>query len=567
MRLNRWITKSQKVALLGAATFFFGVAMIVTAPNKAASAGDCSDNAIVTCGASSASDLIAKIKADKGGDLAAIYAAYGLPAGEYERFASSAKRGVVYKDSGEVKVDGQTVGVASKSIGRVSKSYSQPVNIDGKTYHESKSTDVMQSDADVMVLFDANGNAQAIVINDCGNPVKVTPVNASCENLTIAATSDKLKYTLTVSAATTPAGSVPIQGYNFVVKDADGKTVDSKASTATAATDSYVTTVPGPGTYSVEASVRTAHGTKVSTACTGKIVVETPPPTPTPTAECKQLNAVASATDRLRYTLTATATTAEGATIKGYTYTVKNAAGAVVDTKTVTTTAATTTQEIVLPDYGTYTAAVSVDTSLGAKTAETCITTITAKAPDQPKTPNVSIVKTVDSVKSKEVAVGQTFTYQLTVKNTGDVVLKHVIVADKAPTGVTLLNADKGTIQNNTWTHQLPELQIGDSVIVLITAKVPDYRSGQLVNTACVNAPEVNPSQPNNDDACDNATVTVPAPVQPAPTPPPAPTLVVPQKTEVLPNTGAGSVIGVFVAVTGASMVAYQMVLGRKLGA
>ena len=49
----------------------------------------------------------------------------------------------------------------------------------------------------------------------------------------------------------------------------------------------------------------------------------------------------------------------------------------------------------------------------------------------------VTITKKVDGVKQKEVAVGQDFTYQIVVKNSGQVNLTNVVVGDVAPAGVT----------------------------------------------------------------------------------------------------------------------------------
>lgn len=49
--------------------------------------------------------------------------------------------------------------------------------------------------------------------------------------------------------------------------------------------------------------------------------------------------------------------------------------------------------------------------------------------------------KKVDGVEQKVVAVNQEFTYQLVVKNTGNVALKDVKVTDPAPKGVTMVRA------------------------------------------------------------------------------------------------------------------------------
>ena len=174
--------------------------------------------------------------------------------------------------------------------------------------------------------------------------------------------------------------------------------------------------------------------------------------------------------------------------------------------------------------------------------------------PVVPTNPNISITKTVNDTESITVGVGETFTYKLVVKNTGDVTMKQVVVRDDAPEGVTLLGASLGTVSGNMWTYTIPELKQGESVEVTMTAKVASYVAGVLVNTACVNAPEVNPNEPSKDDACDTANVTVTPPVTPQ----------TPQTPEVLPNTGVGSVIGLFGLATLVGAAIYRRILSRK---
>ncbi len=132
--------------------------------------------------------------------------------------------------------------------------------------------------------------------------------------------------------------------------------------------------------------------------------------------------------------------------------------------------------------------------------------------PPTPKNPGVSIDKKVDGVERKTVNVNQEFTYQLVVKNTGDVDLKNVKVSDNAPANVQFLSTDKGSVAGNKLTYTIPAFAIGASESINIKAKVIAEVAGDIVNTACVNAPEVNPNNPNDEDDCDDATVNVPTP-------------------------------------------------------
>ena len=73
---------------------------------------------------------------------------------------------------------------------------------------------------------------------------------------------------------------------------------------------------------------------------------------------------------------------------------------------------------------------------------------------------------------------------------------------------MTFIKASHGTVYGRSWTYTIPELKKGESKNFTITAKVPEYKSGYIKNTVCVDAPTV----PGNPDDCDDATVEVPKP-------------------------------------------------------
>lgn len=101
---------------------------------------------------------------------------------------------------------------------------------------------------------------------------------------------------------------------------------------------------------------------------------------PEPGAACSKLTS--SFISRTVRSLTATATTENGATITGYTFTVKDAAGKVVFTKNVTTTALKAVSgNFDLKTPGVFNATVVVHTSLGDKTAQGCVKEITIAMP------------------------------------------------------------------------------------------------------------------------------------------------------------------------------------------
>lgn len=192
-----------------------------------------------------------------------------------------------------------------------------------------------------------------------------------------------------------------------------------------------------------------------------------------------------------------------------------------------------------------------------------CLTSVTVQAPKpptapkpQPKTPGITITKNVkvdgdDYQKSEVITRNVNFKYQLIVTNTGDEALTHVVVTDKAPNGVSFLSATGATIVNNGINYTIPHLAVGQHVTITITAVVTGNVTDDIVNKACVNASEVNPTQPTKSDSCDTATVSETPPEQP-------------QENE-LPDTGAGSVVGIFGAAAVVGTISYRLYIGRKL--
>lgn len=226
---------------------------------------------------------------------------------------------------------------------------------------------------------------------------------------------------------------------------------------------------------------------------------------PEPVARCEQLTF--DRINRTDFKLHAQGFVDNGAKIKSYRFTVTDAAKNIVLTKDVSSSdAKVSSGQLSLTTAGKYSARVTVKTSEGDKTNNDCTTTFTLA---DAVSPAVSITKLVDGVASKTVDVNGEFSYQIVVSNIGAVNLKNTAVMDSTPTGVTLINASAGTIKNNQWAYTIPSLKIGESVSFTLKAKVATYLAGSLVNSACVNAAEVNPTQPNQSDACAEAVVTV----------------------------------------------------------
>lgn len=223
-----------------------------------------------------------------------------------------------------------------------------------------------------------------------------------------------------------------------------------------------------------------------------------------PAPECTGLSTpVVKDRTKLLYGFTANAKL-DGATLTGGSFTFGDGA----------TGAGTVSGASLIADHsyakgGTYTITATLNFSYwGRSVSKTCQTSLRIDVP------GVSIQKKVDDVESKEVEVGKEFVYSLVVKNTGNQTLTNVVVKDKAPTGVQFVKADVGKVTNGTdYLHTIPSLAPDASVTLKITAKATTFTPGNITNTACVNAPEVNPSEPTKDDGCDPAVITLPTPV------------------------------------------------------
>lgn len=109
--------------------------------------------------------------------------------------------------------------------------------------------------------------------------------------------------------------------------------------------------------------------------CGNLVYVTPPPPVKKPAAACSALAIVPISRTGIRLTATANAT--NGATISGYTYTIKDNHGMVVSTLKDTSTVTTSSLQTTIAKDGTYSATVVVATSLGDQTGTQCAKSFT----------------------------------------------------------------------------------------------------------------------------------------------------------------------------------------------
>lgn len=192
--------------------------------------GECDDNAIMRCGASSKSEFIDKVEANntgRNGDLPKIYGHFGLTSSQYADFEAHAQYGTFYRD-GRIEVAGQTVADNGHSMGRHSYSGSKAYSISGAgTYYYGTPTQRWAngtSSLPVMVWFDDNGEAKMVIMNPCGNPVpyfnKKSP-SYSCDALNKHAVSGK-KNTYKFSADASNNNLAKVTKFTYSYNDGSG---------------------------------------------------------------------------------------------------------------------------------------------------------------------------------------------------------------------------------------------------------------------------------------------------------------------------------------------------------
>lgn len=455
MKLSALYKKSPAIfgSFLAMSTLLLGV-FVVSQPALAL----CDDVNIVRCGLNESS-LGATIndfkgryaRNDSGGghrDFRAITHWSGLNAAQVQGMnAQNTKQGTLYRD-GRVTVAGRTVGKGAWLTARFGggrAGFVQVPNAPG-VFARKTVTDTARNSYPVIVMFDQNGQAVAAVVTDCANLVKFTPTIPPKPGVKIEKSVSKDKLNV---------------GERFIY------TIKVKNTGNVALKNVLVHDNEPPRIDFIKASQgKITRNPSNKDAGTWKFTIP-------------QLGVGQEREFRI--------------TAKVVKYTDKN----IVNTACVN--------------------APAVNKAQPKKWDDCAKVPVTVK---QPK-PSVQIKK---EVSKSNLNVGEVFEYKVTVTNNGDRDLKDLLVYDCQPANIQFLEADRGKIGNvrlpapkkgtapapcKGWSFVLPNLNINDSKSFVIKAKVTAYVETQIMNTACVNAKEVNPKNPEKPDSCDEVPVTV----------------------------------------------------------
>lgn len=478
------------------------------------------------------------IKDNKPSDLKAIYSNFGLSSSEYKRFKDTARPGKAHK-SGKVVVDGKIVMTDAWSIGRHQKSYSWKHKVGSKTYHASYSRDVFLSDGlDVLVMFDKNGEAEFVLMNACGNPMKgkKVQVNAKCEQLSKKQVSLN-KYEFTTKVSHSSNASV-----DKVVYYAGGKKIGESKSKSSGYKITHTFTSSTTVTSKVYFKVPGKQTKIVSSSdCQEKIVYKKP------FYECKSLKAAVKNEDEehTTYTLTVQTDQGNGATFKSVDYIVNGNAVAENAGKQ---------HEVKLENGKTHTIVAKVKFSLGGKTvSDECKTTVSPEKPFyacdvlRPEAINEEKTQFRFTVVASFGNGAELTDADFATWKTGDEGNKTVVE------GVTQKD-DEGNIY-----HEFEFEADGMERIVEATVNFGVLGSAKSVTCQAQVTPEEAPKCPIPG----KENLSPESPECKEDEKPEEPKEEVLGKETELPKTGAASVVGIFASMTGAGAAAHRLIVRR----
>ncbi|MCL2280608.1 DUF11 domain-containing protein [Candidatus Saccharibacteria bacterium] len=135
---------------------------------------------------------------------------------------------------------------------------------------------------------------------------------------------------------------------------------------------------------------------------------------------------------------------------------------------------------------------------------------VVARIREQPKTPSYDVEKKVNGVTHNAVRPGDTMTYTIVARNTGNVDLTNVKINDTLPAYYqsateVLPNGATGSIINNPHVVTIPKLAVGASATITITYKVKNQSAFECDETTnFINKVTSSTNEKNGEDRTDN---------------------------------------------------------------
>lgn len=92
---------------------------------------------------------------------------------------------------------------------------------------------------------------------------------------------------------------------------------------------------------------------------------------------------------------------------------------------------------------------------------------------DEVITPVVDSNITIEKTASEEkVRIGDTFTYEIKVTNTGDVASRPIVISDSLDNRLEFVSASVGSASNNNYSYTIDSLDVDETIIITITVRV-----------------------------------------------------------------------------------------------
>lgn len=522
---------------------FFGAMLAFGTTTSAAidNTPDCDTVAIIRCGEFSSSKLSSRVS--NNADIKKVFAAFGISPNDLK---GGYEQGVVWKDGRVTLSNGTVVATNATTAGRWNSAKPGMTRIGGTDRAYKMPTSYFVTEGQTAFIKMKNGKFQFAVIKSCGNPVVAKAVIPSvvCTGLAVKAVNPE-NFSFKASASVKNANFKKV---TYTVKR--GGTVVKTIVKENLNTVNY--NIATPGSYTVEAVITAnAFGERIDTPvgkCKGNFTVKEKV---TPEYVCKSLTAQ-QVGDRTSFVFTPTVAL-KAATFKSIRYTVTNQAGNTVATIDRTNLNPVSYTQNTTGKY-TVKAVVKVTVNGQERTATgTCVANFEVKpAPVTPLYECTKLNATVTAGKAN------TYTYTLAYIADGGAKLTKVMV-----------DFGDGTAAKEIALADLPTFEYtyakaGTYTTTATLTFVIDNKTAEAKNLNCATKVTIEEEQKCPVPGKEHLPVDSDECYEPCPHNPELPKDSEECAPTELPNTGPGSIIGLFAATTVAGAAAHKIVWSRR---